>query len=259
MTPGDGLGFENASVIERTCTKDGRLLQPTVPAIQWDQIYVDEIFGSGGSVSRSDSRGSAGGSDCCNSSEVWISHTITSGAACPSYHVLAADIPAPVAVSLLSADWSVLASECDMWVVWRSWPFDPMVTIVPIALAAFALAPLPLPSFELHHAAPFGLSGWAVMGERGKWVPVASARLISVHHMSAALNAVIRMAEGELVTMMFVSSSSSSDSDSSSSGGSSSTAGVIVDVTCDWQHLPTSLALLRLPAASCEPLHLGHP
>lgn len=243
VTPGDGLGFENASVIERTCTRDGRLLQPTMPAIQWDQMYIDEVFGSGSSGSKSSIRSS----DCCNFSEVWISHTITSGVACPSYHILAADIPAPLTLPLLAADWSLLASNCDMWAVWRSWPFNPIATIFPVASATFALAPNPLPSFELHHAVPFGISGWAVMGEKGKWVPVAPARLISVHHMTEALQAVVSMVEGEVVTMMFVSISSSSS------------AAVIVDVNCDWQQLPSSLALLHLPAASCVPLYLEHP
>jgi hypothetical protein len=241
VTPGDGLGFENASVIERTCARDGLLLQPTVPAIQWDQMYVDEVFGSGGSVGGGSWGSSAWGSDCCNSSEVWISHTIIPGVECPSYHILAADVPAPLALPLLAADWSVLASSCDSWAVWRSWPFDPKVTISHVASAAFALDPPPLPSFELHHAAPFGSSGWAVMGEKDKWVPVAQARLVSVHHMTGALHAVVRMVEGEVVIMMFVSSSGSS-------------AGTIVEVTCDWQQLQSSLALAQLPSASCVPL-----
>ena len=46
------------------------------------------------------------------------------------------------------------------------------------------------------------------MGERGKWVPVAGARLVRLDHTIEALHAVVRMVEGEVVTMMFVSSSS---------------------------------------------------
>ena len=79
------------------------------------------------------------------------------------------------------------------------------------------------------------------MGEKDKWVPVAQARLVSVHHMTGALHAVVRMVEGEVVIMMFVSSSGSS-------------AGTIVEVTCDWQQLQSSLALAQLPSASCVPL-----
>jgi hypothetical protein len=234
VTPGDGLGYEDASVIERTCARDGQLLQPSVPAIQWDQMYLNEVFGSGNVGGSSDGSG-----DCCNSSEVWISHTIITGMACPSYHILSADLPAPLALSLVAADWSVLASNCESWALWRSWPFEPKVAVVPLASAAFYLAPPPLPFFELHHAAPVGISGWAVMGERGKWVPVAGARLVRLDHTIEALHAVVRMVEGEVVTMMFVSSSS---------------PGAIVEVTCDWQKLPSSLALLQLPAARCAPL-----
>jgi hypothetical protein len=236
ITPGDGLGYEDASVIERTCTRDGRLLQPTVPAIQWDQMYLDEVFGNGSGLITSSS-------DCCNSSEIWISHTITQGNSAPSYHVLAADMPAPMSMPLLAADWSALASACSMWAVWRSWPFDSKVTIFSVASAAFSLAPAPLPSFELHHAAPFGISGWAVLGEKDKWVPVAAARLVSVQHELGGLLAVVRMVEKEVVTLMFASVNNSSSS-----------AGGIVEVKCDWQHLTSSLALVRLPAASCSPM-----
>jgi hypothetical protein len=250
VTPGDGLGHENATVIERTCTRDGRLLQPSVPAIQWDQLYIDEVFGSsaGGSTGNSytssiKSASGTGSSDCCNSSEVWISHSIIPGVACPSYHILAADIPAPLALPLVAADWSLLASNCNMWAVWRSWPFHPVATVFSAESATFSLSPHPLPSFELHHAVPFGISGWAVIGEKDKWVPVAAARLRSVRHTTEALHAVISMVEGEVVTMMFVSVSG---------------AGAIIDVVCDWQLFPSSLALLHLPAATCVPLHPGH-
>ena len=211
---------------------DGRLLQPTVPAIQWDQMYLDEVFGNDSS-----SRAGASG-DCCNSSEVWISHTITPGSLCPSYNILAADMPAPLPLLLLAADWAALASECSTWALWRSWPFDPNVTISAVSSAAFALAPPSLPSFELHHAAPFGISGWAVMGEKNKWVPVAGARLLNISHETGSLAVLVRMVAKEVVTLMFASSS----------------ADVIVEVQCDWQQLPSSLALVLLPAATCSPL-----
>ena len=43
-TPGDGIGFSNVSLIMRSCTSGGRLLQPSRAATSVDGQIVGRVF-----------------------------------------------------------------------------------------------------------------------------------------------------------------------------------------------------------------------
>ena len=48
VTPGDGIGYTNVSLVMRSCSTSGMLLQPDRPATAVDATMLQQAFGSGG-------------------------------------------------------------------------------------------------------------------------------------------------------------------------------------------------------------------
>jgi hypothetical protein len=97
-----------------------------------------------------------------------------------------------------------------------------------------ALAPCGLADFALWHTAPvFAANGWALLGELGKYVPVAEARFADIAADSGALSVAVAGSAGEVVPVTFYNSATA----------------VTVTVRCV---LPASgSATAAVPAATC--------
>jgi len=104
----DGIGYANAALVKRSCAGDGRLLQPSRPAMLIDRCFRARAHaaaighnGSGGSDDGAgDDGGGGGGGGGPAVGEVWTAASFAAGAT--SYHAFASNLTAPF--SLVPSD-----------------------------------------------------------------------------------------------------------------------------------------------------------
>jgi hypothetical protein len=207
VTPADGVGLSDAPLILRACDAAGRLLQPSRALTAVDAAAAARAF--------NDSAGAG-----------------PVGVVSATYSALGALLWDHVLVANLSAAWvlrpSHLAPTRGDWALRARGglaPGPPPAAGVGLAAAALAfalntttldaaslrllafeeaagvaLAPCGLDDFALWHTAPLlGPSGFALLGELAKWVPVSEARFFDVGADADGAHASLRGQPGEAV------------------------------------------------------------
>ena len=215
VTPGDGVGFSDAAQILRACDASGRLLHPSRALTSIDAGVLARAFPS--------HSGSFVGV---------ISATYTSlGGALLWDHVLAANLTAPFA--LRPAHLAPTRADAPLRTKpprsRGSWTLDASRNVSPplpptiayslntttldsdgLTLSVFddahpfILPPCGLSDFVLIHTAPIFPSGFALLGELQKWVPVSEARFSGVGSDAAGAHASVWGAPGERVNVTWM-------------------------------------------------------
>ena len=202
VSPGDGVGLSDVAQIMRACDAAGRLLQPSRPATAIDARAARAVFGA-----------AAAGPD----GEVSATYTLLPGGWFWD-HVLVADLAADYALgpaalagtradAALRAGWRGAAAAPAGAVVWSlnattldvaTLTVAPFSDAAPVTLRACGLA-----DFALVHTAPVWASGWALLGELAKYVPVSAARFNNVQLSAAGASVDVSGAAGEVVRVTF--------------------------------------------------------
>ena len=186
---GDGPGYTDAALALATCRADGMLLQPDKPLTALDQTFWPDAQ----QAPPSDGR-------------LLGSHATVGGLSAATWlYVLAVDTPGGAAVVPAALPGAPTATS-SRFAVWRWGADDARVSFVDAA------APLRVESAPRHangtHAwslytlAPVLEGGWALLGERGKFVGASSRRLGGVSVTTAgALLVTVRGSAGEVVPL----------------------------------------------------------
>ena len=203
VAPSDGVGFSNASLIKMACRSDGRLLQPSAPARAIDASFAL----SGAPANRVENVHAVMATHSAIGSAKWA-HVLTIG--------LAAAFDLSPAHLTVSGDLDAVGEH----LAWSGYQASGSVGTRPAnitLLGVFSDAhPLQLPkcaysNFGLHHVAPiFAHSSAALLGEVGKWVPVADDRIVKVADSAAGLAVDVVGAAGEAVELAFAARSATS-------------------------------------------------
>eukprot|EP00051_Salpingoeca_urceolata_P033171 m.19308 g.19308 ORF g.19308 m.19308 type:complete len:807 (-) comp5917_c0_seq1:58-2478(-) len=207
VTPADKVGLMNETLIMRTCTAQGDLLQGDRPALALDAQLAQLAFGPGHGVD----------------GQLWATYTVISGFA--YHHVLAATIAQPYVLDIRT-----LPRPPNGQVGNRSFVVENGVGVpVMASLHSTDDAGLAVPvcgraDFRLYHTAPVMTNGWAVLGELAKFVPVSATRIRQI--IQNAEDMIVRVAgsAGEAIAFSFAHET----------GG-----GKIVTVSCEFGDLGT--------------------
>ena len=197
VAPSDGVGFSNASLINMACRSDGRLLQPSAPARAIDASFAL----AGGPVPSARHVHAVMATHSMIGSQKWS-------------HVLTIGLNASFALkpSHLGDDFGFDGQGG--FVAWTGYQPSGSVGKRPgnvTLLGPFSgTSPLVLPAcaysdFGLHQIAPVQPNSKLVfLGELGKWVPTASARVVSVtDHAADGLSVSIVGVAAETVELAF--------------------------------------------------------
>jgi hypothetical protein len=202
VTPGDGVGFSDVPQIMRSATASGQLLQPSRPMTALDASMAGAVKGT-----------------------VMATYSAVSGLLWD--HVLGANLPSAYAVTVgdlaaIRADLPLRSAAAVGTLAAFVLPSEPAAaagSAVAYSLDADSLEPaslqvqpfdgangIPLKAcgladFQVWHTAPVLPSGYALLGELSKWVPVSEARFSDVQSDAAQASVAVRGQAGELVTV----------------------------------------------------------
>jgi len=176
----DGIGMSDASLILRSCTREGRLLRPDRPMRLMDGAIASSALGASASPING---------------ETWSTYTTVGGATYP--HVLAIEVQ--TAFTLAPADLGL--DPAGAYIVWEAND----TTVQPFSAASpVAVAPNTKASFALLHVSPVGqASGWALVGEMDKWVATSADRFADAEDSPMGLNVELKGDSGETVRVGF--------------------------------------------------------
>ena len=183
VTPADGIGYFNRSLIMRSCMEDGTLLQPDAPVLGLDTQLRRQAFGSGGP-----------------DGQAWSTYTTLSGA---TYHqLLVAQLRSPYTAT----EWPPAAGGGHGYVLISNAAGILPVTATVLGPKGIELAANDRADFELLHASPVLSNGWALVGETAKWVPVSANRVASVALAGSAVEVELIGTAGEEIALSFTHS-----------------------------------------------------
>lgn len=196
---GDGVGFTNVTLALATCTIGGRLLQPSRPATAIDACFAADAFADGASgpvAARS------------HNLPVMSTHTLVGARAWAHILVIALAAPFQLAPAHLPLDTALDTGDVG-WVSYSGWSkfgggaFGALADFSGAAPLALAAAPDPM-DWVLLHTAPLLSSGWALLGEPAKLVPVSALRIAAVAAAAGGgVDASVRGEPGEVVALVF--------------------------------------------------------
>jgi len=166
VAPSDKIGRSDAALIRRSCAKDGMLLQGDKPAMAINAQHVQAAFGC------------APNAACGPQGEVWATYTAMGSSDLPPFAVvLAAQLKAPFTLGLDHLDLGPSSETVD-WVAFETNSSASLVPIKSGSSSAITLRACGKWDFELWALAPWdrAASGFVLLGEQDKWVPVSAAR-----------------------------------------------------------------------------------
>jgi len=199
---GDGLGYSNSSLIRRSCTKEGLLLQPSHAATTIDKLMLGNAFGSRSA-----------------SEEIWFASSYVSGTSFGFLFV--ADLDAEIQISLADLyfvfdrgqDASSLSTE---YLVYEGSRGDwHALNNGTTRTTVFSNAsPLMLQQsrsktsnddgdFDFFLLAPKRY-GYSFLGEIDKWVSVSSSRFSSIDYSESGITVKALGSIGEQINVAFV-------------------------------------------------------
>lgn len=198
VQPSDAIGHSNASLIMMTCTKGGRLLQPSAPARAIDACFIESALGGTGELGPVPRT--------AHNHAVMATHTEVSG--WRWLHVLVIGLAKPFALkpSHILGEVSTTSDPSVIGLVaWSGYGMRNATVLgmfaedAPLKLEACGYA-----DFGLVHAAPVFSGGIALLGEVAKFVPVAVARVDSVSlNAAGTLKVHVSGERGEFVELAF--------------------------------------------------------
>jgi len=190
VTPGDGINYSNQPLIMRSCRTDGLILKPSRSAVTLDSTFLKQSFGS---------TGPAG--------ELWTTYNmigrvgrwdhIFAAGLSTSYQLSAGELTLDMAgartisnsiaysINTLSFDVSTLIMK----------PFDNS--------QALNVPACGYSDFQLWHVAPVFTSGYSLLGELSKWVPVSEGRIVEIQESESSLSVFAKGVWQEQVTLYF--------------------------------------------------------
>ena len=202
VTPGDGVGFSDAAQILRACDAGGRLLQPSRPLTAVDGVLARRALGAG-----------AGASAPPAGAGVSATYTLLGGFAWD--HILVANLSspwalAPAALAPTRGDAAPAGAPPPPPAALAYALNSTTLDAASLVVAPFGAAqPIPLPAngladFALWHTAPAFESGWSLLGELAKYVPVSEARFYNLAVAGGGAAVGLRGAAGERVEVAWV-------------------------------------------------------
>lgn len=200
----DGVGFTNVTLALATCTTTtGRLLQPSRPASALDACFAADAFGA------------SAGPVAVRSHNLPVQSTHTAVGARSWAHVLVIGLAAPTMLTPASLPLDV-AQDGSALLAYEGWGEKRGQALDVLGLFS-ASAPLALPAaadphaWRLLHVAPVFSSGWALLGEAAKLVPVAVFRVVAVDEAPAEGGVAVSVQgdPGEHVALSFARPASS--------------------------------------------------
>lgn len=233
VTPADGIGHFNASLIMRACMADGQLLQPDAPALALDTQIRRLAFGAGGP-----------------DGQVWSTSSEVGGR---TYHQL---LVAQLREAYTCREWPPPPGDTEdasqaaptRLVISNADGVAPTTAVAIDGTVGVALAANDRVDFELLHASPVLPNGWSLLGETSKWVPVTSQRVVSIALADKAVEVAVRGVDGEAVSLSFAFSAEVA-------AGKRLLAGTRLAVTTTTCILPESgMARISMPSKQCAPL-----
>lgn len=176
VTPSDGIGYSNASLIKMSCRSDGRLLHPTAPARAIDASFAL----AGGPQPRVN-----------NVHAVMATHTDIGGSKWS--HVLVIGLKEDFLLTPRHLGDDVAPGPSIAWWGYKlsassgasnvTLAKEPFTAAAPLKIAACGYS-----NFGLYHVAPIHpLSKASFLGELGKWVPVSEDRVVSVDDSASGI------------------------------------------------------------------------
>ena len=184
----DRIGSENRAAIMKSCMANGTLLQPDRAATAIDAVFHRMAFTES---NRPKPEGVVMATESVVGGQRW---GLVLGAELKSAY----ELP-PSAVfsdASLAEEYAVMESN------FTRHDSAATIRVVPRA-GTFALPVSGKVDFTVHSLAPVSSSGWALLGELSKWVPVSAARFKAVTVKGSDLIAEVAGAEGETVSVSF--------------------------------------------------------
>jgi len=205
VTPGDGVGYADATLILRTCNTDGLLLSPSRSATAIDSQIVARVFPGSGPAG-----------------EVYATYTAVSGWTWG--HVLAAALTAPY--TFTPTDLGTVTADVSINALGLRGMLAPLPASAALSTIAYTLNattfdmatlsvspfdgghPIQLPvcgevDFQLWHTAPVFANGWALLGELSKFTPIATGRVKEVQVLGDSVVVDVYGQAGEAVPITF--------------------------------------------------------
>jgi hypothetical protein len=232
VSPADGIGYFNATLIMRACMADGRLLQPDAPAVALDTQIRRRAFALGGP-----------------DGQVWSTASEAGGR---MYHQL---LVAQLREAYTCKEWppsseqhGVAATDVPRLLFSNAAGTAPTTAVAIDPAVGVTLSANDRVDFELLNASPVLSNGWSLLGEASKWVPVTSQRISSVAQVGDAIEVVVSGVNGESVSLSFAFSTDVA----SGKGLEPGTRLAVTTFTCT---LPESgMARFSVPDQGCHPL-----
>lgn len=211
VAPSDKLGRSDYTLIMRSCAMDGRLLQGDKPAMAIETSHTRAAFGCRGrrAVNEQPNKSKhplrslkwsiehVGGPDLSiehpggpNQSNSITSHRLNkcgpSGEVWATYTRLSASPQHAVVLSVVKEAYPLELHELELgegweevgWIAYEANTTSTLLPLLPSLLPTLPLRKSGKWDFEVWALAPWdmGYSGFALIGEQGKWVPASSAR-----------------------------------------------------------------------------------
>lgn len=181
---GDGIGYSDVNLIMKSCMKDGKLLQPSTPALRIDSSIRQAVFG--GNI------GPEG--------EVWFASTTLERN--KFGFIFVADLFTDYDLSLGELSENIIDSNSVYWArEVNSGRIVEFSTDLNLSLESCGLN-----DFQLWTIAP-KLNGWGLVGEVSKWVGISEARIVFYAATDSVAWVTVRGVAGERVTIGFINPS----------------------------------------------------
>ena len=218
VSPGDGVGMTNKSLIMCSCNEDGTLLKPS-----WPATPVDSYFSARAGISTDGPEGelyatytnvASKGSSADTGDTYTVAHILAMDMASDFQLSLSTELPTAVRASGAESffTWSTNTAECG----------DITAPTVAHSASSLKVAACGKADFQVLHAAPEincesstdETVTWGLLGEVGKWVPVSPQRFQSVQCAEGGgLQTTVTGSEGEVVNLRFARKPASANDD----------------------------------------------
>jgi hypothetical protein len=188
VIPSDKIGASDVGLIMRSCDKAGRLLTPDRPAVTLDSHFLRAAFERHGTAGADPSR--------------VVATSVTLGDIRFSY-VLGANLAREHAVSMRELGYG----PTDQLLAMESNASKP----ASVAGARLTLRPCGKSNFQVYTLAPVS-GGFALLGERNKWVSVSRQRFSQLTVSSKGGSVVVAVQPGERVSVLWSTPSGTRES-----------------------------------------------
>lgn len=181
---GDGIGYSDAKLIMRSCTKDGLILNPSSAATKIDKAMLQKAFGGNGPVG-----------------EIWYAPTTIHYR---KYgYLFAADVTK--SSSLIPIDLDTKLTSNEYWAVMNNDDIHEKVAVKFSSSFPLILKVTKIPEeFNFYVIIPIESNGWAFYGEMSKWVSVSHRRVTNIDTYDNGMSATVTGSTDEEISLAFI-------------------------------------------------------